>query len=47
MINSLEQSKQDLVRVAKLAVIGEMAASMAHEVRTPLGILKSSAQIFA
>ena len=45
MINSLEQSKQDLVRVAKLAVIGEMAASMAHEVRTPLGILKSSAQI--
>jgi signal transduction histidine kinase len=28
-----------------LAVIGEMAASMAHEVRTPLGILRSSAQI--
>jgi len=45
MINNLEQSRQDLVRVAKLAVIGEMAASMAHEVRTPLGILRSSAQI--
>ncbi|GAB6141099.1 hypothetical protein JCM14076_18280 [Methylosoma difficile] len=45
MINHLEQSRQDLVRVAKLAVIGEMAASMAHEVRTPLGILRSSAQI--
>lgn len=45
MINNLEQSKQDVERVAKLAVIGEMAASMAHEVRTPLGILRSSAQI--
>jgi len=45
MINNLEQSRQDIVRVAKLAVIGEMAASMAHEVRTPLGILRSSAQI--
>jgi len=45
MINNLEQSHQDLVRAAKLAVIGEMAASMAHEVRTPLGILRSSVQI--
>jgi signal transduction histidine kinase len=45
MIETLEQSKLDIVRVAKLAVIGEMAASMAHEVRTPLGILRSSAQI--
>jgi len=45
MINTLEQSRLDIVRVAKLAVIGEMAASMAHEVRTPLGILRSSAQM--
>jgi signal transduction histidine kinase len=45
MINNLEQSRQDMVRVAKLAVVGEMAASMAHEVRTPLGILRSSAQM--
>lgn len=45
MINNLEQSRKDVVRVAKLAVIGEMAASMAHEVRTPLGILRSSAQM--
>ncbi len=45
MINTLEQSRLDVVRVAKLAVIGEMAASMAHEVRTPLGILRSSAQM--
>ena len=45
MINSLEQSRLDVARVAKLAVIGEMAASIAHEVRTPLGVLRSSAQI--
>ncbi len=45
MIANLEQSRQHLIRVSKLAVIGEMAASMAHEVRTPLGILRSSAQI--
>ncbi len=33
------------MRAGKLAVVGEMAAVMAHEVRTPLGILRSSAQL--
>ena len=45
MIQALEQSREHLVRAGKLAVVGEMAAIMAHEVRTPLGILKSSAQM--
>lgn len=45
MIEALEQSREHLVRAGKLAVVGEMAAIMAHEVRTPLGILKSSAQM--
>lgn len=45
MIAALERSREHLVRAAKLAVVGEMAAIMAHEVRTPLGILKSSAQL--
>ncbi len=45
MINDLERSKDDLTRAAKLAVAGEMAAAMSHEVRTPLGILRSSAQV--
>jgi len=45
MIGNLEQSRLDVARVAKLAMMGEMAASMAHEVRTPLGILRSSAQM--
>ncbi|MDR3395005.1 MAG: ATP-binding protein [Parasulfuritortus sp.] len=45
MIDALEESREHLVRAGKLAVVGEMAAIMAHEVRTPLGILKSSAQM--
>jgi signal transduction histidine kinase len=45
MIRDLEKSRDNLVRAAKLAVVGEMAATMAHEVRTPLGIMRSSAQM--
>jgi len=45
MMVHLEKSKQDLVRVSKLAVIGEMAAIMAHEVRTPLGIMRTAAEM--
>ena len=45
LIDNLETSRADLVRITKLAVIGEMAASLAHDVRTPLGILRSSAQM--
>jgi two-component system sensor histidine kinase HydH len=45
MLKALERSREHLIRAGKLAVVGEMAAIMAHEVRTPLGILKSSAQL--
>jgi signal transduction histidine kinase len=45
MIEALENSREQIVRAGKLAVVGEMAAIMAHEVRTPLGILRSSAQL--
>jgi len=45
MIADLKKSQDDLTRAAKLAVVGELAAAMSHEVRTPLGILRSSAQI--
>ena len=45
MIRSLEQSRQELIRASKMAVLGELGAVLAHEVRTPLGILRSSAQI--
>lgn len=45
MIADLKKSQDDLTRAAKLAVVGELASAMSHEVRTPLGILRSSAQI--
>lgn len=45
MISDLEHSRENLTRAAKLAVVGEMAAAMTHEVRTPIGILRSSAQL--
>lgn len=45
MIEALQRSREQIVRAGKLAVVGEMAAVMAHEVRTPLGILRSSAQL--
>jgi signal transduction histidine kinase len=45
MIDALARSREQVVRAGKLAVVGEMAAIMAHEVRTPMGILRSSAQM--
>lgn len=45
MVEDLERSRQQVIHAAKLAVVGEMAAIMAHEVRTPLGILHTSAQM--
>ena len=47
MMDDLSVSKENLTRAAKLAVAGEMAAAMSHEVRTPLGILRSSAQVLS
>ncbi|OIQ85455.1 sensor protein ZraS [mine drainage metagenome] len=46
-VRDLDQSRGDLVRASKLAVLGELAAVMAHEIRTPIGILRSSAQMLA
>ncbi len=45
MMNDIDQSRRKLVQASKLAVVGEMSAVIAHEVRTPLGILRSSAQM--
>ena len=46
-IAKLEQSRAELVRASKLAALGELSAMMAHEIRTPIGILRSSAQMLA
>jgi len=45
MIRALEGSREQVVRAGKLAVVGEMAAIMAHEIRTPMSIVRSSAQL--
>ena len=45
MVQDLDQSRQHLIRASRFAVMGEMAAVMAHEIRTPLGILRSSSQM--
>jgi two-component system sensor histidine kinase HydH len=45
MATDLDASEQQLTRAAKLAVVGEMAAAISHEVRTPLGIMRSSADV--
>lgn len=45
MVRDIDMSQRNLVRASKLALVGEMASVIAHEVRTPLGILRSSAQM--
>ncbi len=45
MAAELKRAQDDLLGAAKFAFVGEVAAGVAHEVRTPLGILRSSAQM--
>jgi two-component system sensor histidine kinase HydH len=45
MASDLKRAQDDLVTAAKFAFVGQVAAGVAHEVRTPLGILRTSAQI--
>ncbi len=45
MVEDLQRSQQTLTQASKLAALGEVTALMAHEVRTPLGILRSSVQM--
>lgn len=47
MVQSIDRSRRELVRTSKMAMLGELAAVLAHEVRTPLGILRASAQVLA
>jgi len=45
MVRDIDLSQKKLIRASKLAVVGEMSSVIAHEVRTPLGIIRSSAQV--
>ncbi len=43
--DELQASQRKLVQYEKLASIGRMAAGVAHEVRNPLGVIRSSASL--
>ncbi len=41
----LEDAQEQLVRKEKLATLGELAGSLAHEIRNPLGVIKNAAYL--
>jgi two-component system, NtrC family, sensor histidine kinase HydH len=47
MLERLAAAQDEAVSQSRLALLGEVAASIAHDVRTPLSVLKTSAQLLA
>jgi len=47
MMRRLADAQDEALTQSRLAVLGGVAASVAHEVRTPLSVLKTSAQLLA
>jgi signal transduction histidine kinase len=47
MLERLTAAQRDAILQSRLALLGEVAASLAHDVRTPLSVLKTSAQLLA
>ena len=45
MAAELDQAQRHLVEAEKFAFVGELAAGVAHEIRTALGVLRTSAQM--
>ena len=45
LVADLTRAEEDLVNAARFAFLGEVAAGIAHEVRTPLGALRTAAQV--
>jgi signal transduction histidine kinase len=47
MAVDLRRAQSEVLEAAKFAFVGELAAGVAHQVRTALGVLRSSAQLLA
>jgi signal transduction histidine kinase len=47
MMARLAATQAEAVARSRLALLGEVAASLAHDVRTPLSVMKTSAQLLA
>ncbi len=47
MTTALKRSQEEALSAAQFAFAGELAAMVAHEVRTPLSVMRSSAQLLA
>lgn len=47
MVDRLDASRRELARQESLAAMGMMAAGLAHEVRTPLSVIRGSAEMLA
>jgi signal transduction histidine kinase len=45
MVTDLNRAQEELMVAAKFAFVGELAAEIAHEVRTPLAVMRASAQL--
>lgn len=45
MASELDRTQRDLIEAEKFAFVGELAAGVAHEIRTALGVLGSSTQM--
>jgi two-component system sensor histidine kinase HydH len=45
MMQRLAVAQREVIAQSRLALLGEIAASIAHDVRTPLSVLKTSAQL--
>jgi len=46
-VKRIKKMEDELVRADKLSALGELSAGMAHEVKNPLGIIKSSAELLS